>query len=583
MSFSIPYTKINPEIYRPGETVKLTLQLTDQEQKIRDLVVLYCKYYNETKKNTSQNINDSSEPTEPLIARITGGWVRDKLLGRQSHDIDIAINSLTGLDFAEGMIDYILTHGDVLTEHGLGPIEPRSIHKIERNPEKSKHLETATTKLYDLFIDIVNLRSEEYAEDSRIPTIMTFGTAEQDAFRRDATVNALFYNLQENCVEDLTGRGLQDLRDGIIRTPLPPFETFNDDPLRVLRLIRFASTFGFQIASETLDAMSDPRIKEALMLKISRERVGVELAKALTSTRPQVCLMLLHYLNLHNAVFYLPEGYHPKNITGSKSVELPEDNSIEAVASAKIAFQKAHPYLAQQIAGPQPGTSESESTIATAKKLHFWLALALNHLEGILGATDKPRESPLIALAAARIIRVGVKLSSHDADTVARCHLAHSQDLSYFGVPSSKLTGMDYVRGASRKELGLLVRKCGQQWGLLFYYCLVKDLTILYERTGLAQELSEREEEPKGTAEVLEFYHSLVERIITELGLADAWALKPILNGKDVQSVFGAKKGGPWLTNALAALIELQLENPDTTKDSAKAYLLENKSKLYPE
>ena len=71
------------------------------------------------------------------------------------------------------------------------------------------------------FIDLVNLRCEEYSESSRIPTIK-IGTPEQDAYRRDLTINAMFYNISESKVEDLTGKGLSDLADGIIRTPLEP-------------------------------------------------------------------------------------------------------------------------------------------------------------------------------------------------------------------------------------------------------------------------------------------------------------------------------------------------------------------------
>lgn len=95
------------------------------------------------------------------------------------------------------------------------------------NPEQSKHLETARMKIRGLWVDLVNLRSEEYAHNSRIPT-MTFGTPEQDALRRDFTINSLFYNINEGVVEDLTGRGIADMKQGIIRTPLPPRETFLD-------------------------------------------------------------------------------------------------------------------------------------------------------------------------------------------------------------------------------------------------------------------------------------------------------------------------------------------------------------------
>ena len=110
---------------------------------------------------------------------------------------------------------------------------------IKSNNEKSKHLETAVIKVMDEFIDLVNLRSEEYGEDSRVPEIK-IGTPEQDAYRRDLTINSLFYNINKGEVEDLTGRGLSDMKEAIARTPLDPFKTFTDDPLRVLRSIRFA-------------------------------------------------------------------------------------------------------------------------------------------------------------------------------------------------------------------------------------------------------------------------------------------------------------------------------------------------------
>ena len=88
-------------------------------------------------------------------------------------------------------------------------------------------------------IDLVNLRSEEYGEDSRVPEIK-IGTPEQDALRRDLTINSLFYNINTKQVEDFTKMGLADLNKGTARTPLEPLKTFMDDPLRVLRTVRFA-------------------------------------------------------------------------------------------------------------------------------------------------------------------------------------------------------------------------------------------------------------------------------------------------------------------------------------------------------
>ena len=110
---------------------------------------------------------------------------------------------------------------------------------IKANNEKSKNLETAVIKIEEQFIDLVNLRSEVYTDDSRIPAVK-IGTPEEDALRRDLTLNSLFYNINTRQIEDFTNSGLDDLTNKIARTPLQPLQTFTDDPLRILRVIRFA-------------------------------------------------------------------------------------------------------------------------------------------------------------------------------------------------------------------------------------------------------------------------------------------------------------------------------------------------------
>ena len=240
------------------------IQLTEKEATLRQLLLDVSDYI------------ASQSHTKPDL-RFSGGWVRDKLLGSTSKDIDISISSMTGYNFGLLMKAFLESSGEhaKYDRHIVG-----GLAKIEANPEKSKHLETVTTKILDLDIDIVNLRKEKYSDDSRNP-IMEFGTPEEDANRRDATVNALFYNLQTSEVEDFTGRGLQDMERKVIKTPLSPYQTFKDDPLRILRAIRFASRLGYRIDSTDEQAMSDESIKDALRLKISRERVGIEVVKML--------------------------------------------------------------------------------------------------------------------------------------------------------------------------------------------------------------------------------------------------------------------------------------------------------------
>jgi tRNA nucleotidyltransferase (CCA-adding enzyme) len=244
-----------------------TIKLTDREAQLRNLLLDVARY-----------IDESKEIKETLELRFAGGWVRDKLLNIPSHDIDTAISAMTGYHFALRLKEYLLHSGN-MEKHGLQREDVGNLHKIAANPEKSKHLETVTTKILGFDVDFVNLRKETYSADSRNPQ-MEFGTAKEDAIRRDATVNALFYNLHTDEVEDFAG-GLADLDAKLIQTPLEPYQTFVDDPLRVLRLVRFASRLNFKIASECEKAMEDPRILEALKVKISRERVGVEVEKML--------------------------------------------------------------------------------------------------------------------------------------------------------------------------------------------------------------------------------------------------------------------------------------------------------------
>ena len=259
-----------------------------------------------------------------LVMRWTGGWVRDKLLGTHSHDIDVALSTMTGEQFGKALQAFMKTNGakyeDEAKRQGFSA-DVKNLHKIAANPEKSKHLETITTRMFGIDVDFVNLRKEVYAEDSRNPQI-EFGTAEEDALRRDATVNAMFYNLDTQTVEDFTGKGLDDMQKKIIRTPLAPYQTFRDDPLRVLRLIRFACRLGYEIEQTAKEAMKDKTIHEALRLKISRERVGVEVGKIFAGPNPHAGLTYINELDLYSTVFANPtDSYCPNSARAQEAYD----------------------------------------------------------------------------------------------------------------------------------------------------------------------------------------------------------------------------------------------------------------------
>ena len=208
-------------------------------------------------------------------------------------DIDIALDDMLGREFAEHLNQYLSEMGE--KTHGVGV--------VLKNPEKSKHLETATMKVGTFWIDFVNLRAEEYTQDSRIPDLMRIGTPAEDAFRRDLTINSLFYNVNNGQVEDWTGRGFDDLRRCVIATPLAPLTTLLDDPLRALRSIRFAARLRFTMDDTLVEAAMDDRVRKALAEKVSRERIGCEVDLMLRSPDPVGAMRLLMNLKLASTVF----------------------------------------------------------------------------------------------------------------------------------------------------------------------------------------------------------------------------------------------------------------------------------------
>lgn len=247
--------------------------LTQQEQRIFAIILEVSRKMNTT-------------------ARVCGGWVRDRIIGKQSDDIDIALSSITGKKFEVALRQYGVSH----PEASIG-----KSYVIAENIEKSKHLETIAIEIEGIKIEFVNLRSEEYG-DSRIPT-MTIGTPQQDAERRDLTINALFFNIATGEVEDYVG-GLKDLETMTLRTPLNAKKTFLDDPLRVLRAVRFFSKFAdATLSQDILDAMSLTEVQEAFKNKVSAERASPEILKMLDGKRPVEAFRRIFETGFDKALF----------------------------------------------------------------------------------------------------------------------------------------------------------------------------------------------------------------------------------------------------------------------------------------
>ncbi|CCF56551.1 hypothetical protein KAFR_0B02540 [Kazachstania africana CBS 2517] len=518
------------------------IQLTETESKICNLLKDYVHYYNST---------SAYDPSiDPLTLRITGGWVRDKLLGQGSHDLDIAINIMTGEEFARGLNEYLLEN------YGKYGIKPHSIHKIDKNPEKSKHLETATTKLFGVEIDFVNLRSEEYTETSRIP-IVNFGTPEQDALRRDATLNALFYNIASDQIEDYTHRGLKDLKEGVLKTPLPPRQTFLDDPLRVLRLIRFASRFNFKIDNEVLFEMNDPEINLSFNSKISRERIGVEMEKILNGSNPLIALKLIQISNLENVIFF----WH-----GDQSViEFNEQNNSEYPKIINI-YKRNGPMNRQLLTF----LKNYDSLINNVFRLRTLLQENRNFCQNfILASTLIPASNlKIISLPKKKmnntmslvesVVREGLKFSKNDAAIVSKCV---DSIQNYQRMMNKFFLKENFLK---RSELGTFLRDFNGTWEIMHFTSLVDEYLK-----------STHNAENDQSAEFIFRKYELFYDYIIDQDLVDCHNLKPLLDGKKLLKSL-EMKAGPWLGKANSDAIIWQLDNPHGSSDELLAYIKEN-------
>lgn len=220
-----------------------------------------------------------SEAASELGVRafVIGGYVRDCFLGRPSKDIDIVVEG-SGIELAEA----------------VGA-------KVHSNVSVFRNFGTAMLRYRGIEVEFVGARKESYRRESRKP-IVEDGTLEDDQLRRDFTINAMAFSLQKDdfgALVDPFG-GIRDLAAGIIRTPLDPDTTYSDDPLRMVRAIRFATKLSnenqrFTIVPESLASIS--RNKERMSI-LSKERIVEELNKILVTPKPSIAFRLLEETGL---------------------------------------------------------------------------------------------------------------------------------------------------------------------------------------------------------------------------------------------------------------------------------------------
>ncbi|KAK8052531.1 CCA tRNA nucleotidyltransferase- mitochondrial [Apiospora rasikravindrae] len=498
-------------------TATTTIELTPKEEKLKSLLL-----------EVARHVDETQEGRDPVVLRWAGGWVRDKLLGIQSHDIDTAINVMTGAHFSAEIVA-LCKIPEMVEKHNVTETDIGNLHKIAANPEKSKHLETTTIKLFDFDVDFVNLRKETYTDDSRNPQV-EFGTAEEDALRRDATVNALFYNLNTGKVEDFTG-GLADMDNKLIKTPLDPFQTFMDDPLRVLRLVRFASRLQFTIDPDAEKVMGDSKVMQALRLKISRERVGVEVEKMLKGDYPSDALERINTLGLYHTVFTDP---------GKADAPQPDISNWRTVYECLDRLREAR----------TPG-SIYDVLVHTKEAAYFsWVLAAVVPWAPFVQISQKPgKQPPPYATLAAR---EGIKAPNKVCDVITAAE-RHRADI--MALKNAVCAKEPYIN--ERDRFGMAIRQWearGGQWRLQVLSAFLVEAWQVLDAT--TKDTDKERDFLKGWQLFLDH--------LQELDVMEAPLLKRLIDGRELAKALSVRPG-PWMTRALDVCVAWQLRNPGAT------------------
>lgn len=472
----------------------------------------------------------------PVTLRVAGGWVRDKLLYPSRElgadvDIDIALDTVLGNVFAQLIQDYLVSCGE----------KTGSIGVIQKNPDQSKHLETAAMRVLGVNLDIVNLRTETYSHDSRIPDV-EIGTPSEDALRRDFTINALFYNINECSLEDFTRRGFDDIRARIIRTPLPPLTTLLDDPLRALRAIRFAARLGFSIDDELARACKDSSVHEALFAKVSRERVLGELHRILCNENAPHAIALLVEFGLFPVILRMP----PSSAMVSQQV-IPSD--IPLLSLSALLNLSSLPHFVS--------TTIPVELVRYAALLSPVAALRCKCAEN----GKRPKEMEV----AQYVLRLELRMSSSDVKRI--CNILKGA-LMFKAIVHHGADTLD------RLEIVRVVRIVQADWRVSLAIALVMELPVVHPSESFARVFGwgGRVGLGKECMIIVEIYNQF-QRKLDNLNLEGVWDLQPLVDGKELVEVLPRLKRGPQMGVIMKQQIDWMVNNPSKGKEDVLRWL----------
>ncbi|WP_017614204.1 CCA tRNA nucleotidyltransferase [Nocardiopsis salina] len=432
---------------------------------------------------------------------LVGGPVRDALLGRDSYDVDLTTDAVPQriLELVDGWADSVWTVGIDFGTVGL----------------RKKGFQ----------LEITTYRSESYSPKSRKPEVAYGTDIEDDLLRRDFTVNAMAVHVPDGTFVDPFG-GLRDLHSQVLRTPGRPEDSFSDDPLRIMRAVRFAAQLGFTLAPEVAEAARN--MADRLTI-VSAERVRDELVKLMLSPNPRTGVELMVDLGIAHHVF--PE-------IPRMSLEIDEHHRHKDV------YQHSLTVLDQAIDLERSRGHEPDLVLRLAALLHDIGKPKTRSFEGNNRVTFHHHE-----VVGASMSRKRLNKLRFPKDVVNAVSKLVSLHLRFHGYGKGEWTDSAVRRYA---------RDAGDQ---------IERLHILTRADCTTRN--------KRKAAALARSYDDIERRIDELAEQEELdRIRPDLDGNEIQEILGIKPG-PAVGKAYRYMLELRLENGPMSKEEAKAELLE--------
>ena len=431
---------------------------------------------------------------------LVGGPVRDAFLGRETNDLDFTTSADPDqiLLVLKGNVD---AHWDIGRDFG-----------------------TIGARIGDTIVEITTYRADRYDADSRKPNVVFGKDLNDDLFRRDFAVNAMALRLPDGVFVD-PFNGLQDLLDGVIRTPGKPEDSFSDDPLRMMRAARFASQLGFQIHEDTFSAMKSMAERIGI---VSAERIQVELSKLLLGANPR-------------------EGLEALVDSGLAQIVIPELPALKLEIDEhhhhKDVYEHTLTVVEQAIDYEKDYGLENDLILRLAALMHDVGKPATRKLESGGAVTFYHHDVVGAKLASKRLKEL--KFDNDTIKAVSRLIELHLRFFGYSDQPWSDSAIRRYVRDAEDQLLRL--------------HALTRA-----DVTTRNQKKSDR---------LAHAYDDLEKRIATLAEQEELNAIRPDLSGEEIMEILGITPG-PDVGQAYRYLLELRLDEGPLSEEEAKSRLL---------